>query len=98
MTIKPIGNRVVVKLVKQKKTSNSGIIISNEEKNEQAMGVVVKIGAGIGPDNVGNLGLQEKDTVIFGKYSGEEVVDSVDSETVYKILDAKDIYAVIVND
>ncbi len=96
MTIKPLGNRVVVKLIKQKNTTASGIILSAEEKNEQAIGEVIAIGGGIGQDeNVQNLGLSIGNSVMFGKYSGEEVKDEVDSETIYKIINAKDILAII---
>ncbi len=95
MTIKPLGNRVVVRLIKQKNTTSSGIIISTEEKNEQAMGEVVSIGAGFGDENVQNLGLKVGDKVMFGKYSGEEIKDEQDPETIYKIVKGSDILAII---
>lgn len=98
MNIKPLGNRLVVRLVKQKTTSASGIILTAEEKNEQAMGEVLSIGAGYGTEeNIQNLGLNVGDTVLFGKYAGEEVSDDADSETIYKILKTTDILAVITN-
>jgi chaperonin GroES len=95
MTIKPLGNRVVVKLMKQKTTSASGIILSSEEKNEQAVGEIMSIGAGFGEENVQNLGIKIGDSVMFGKYSGEEIKDDIDSDTVYKIVNGKDIMAVV---
>ncbi len=95
MNIKPIGNRIVVKLVKQKSTTSSGIIISTEEKNEQAMGEVLSIGEGYGEANVKNLGIKTGDKVLFGKYSGEEVKDQTDAETVYKILKGEEVLAVV---
>jgi chaperonin GroES len=96
MTIKPLGNRVVVKLTKQKTTSASGIILSAEEKNEQAMGEIIAIGGGQGSEeNVTNLGLKVGDKVLFGKYAGEEISDDQDEDTKYKILKSTDILAVI---
>lgn len=95
MTIKPLGNRVVVKLIKQKTTSASGIILSSEEKNEQAVGEIISIGSGFGEENVQNLGLKIGDSVMFGKYSGEEIKDDMDSDTVYKIVNGKDIMAIV---
>jgi chaperonin GroES len=96
MTIKPLGNRLVVELVKQKTTTNSGIILSAEEKNEQAVGKIIAIGSGIGTDeNITNLGLQNGDTVLFGKYAGEEIKDSVDETKIYKILKGTDVLAIV---
>ena len=95
MHIQPLGNRVVVKLTKKETTSASGIIISTEEKNEQARGEVTSIGAGQGSEeNVGELGLSLGDIVLFGKYAGEEV-EGEEAGTVYKILNGKDILAIL---
>ncbi len=98
MLIKPIGNRLVVKLVKQKKTSASGIILSTKEENEQSIGEVISIGPGANIDteiNVTKLGISIGDKVLFGKYSGEEIKDEADPETVYKILKANDVMAIV---
>jgi chaperonin GroES len=94
--IKPIGNRIVVQLTKKKNISTSGIILTTEQKNEQAIGEVLAIGGGQGIDeNVKDLGLKVGDKVLFGKYSGEEIQDDSDSETLYKILNGKDVLAII---
>jgi chaperonin GroES len=95
MNIKPLGNRAVVKLIKQKNTTNSGIILSVEEKNEQAIGEIISVGVGFGEENIQNLGLKIGDVVMFGKYSGEEIKDETDSETIFKIVNGKDILAII---
>lgn len=100
MTIIPLGNRLVIKLIKQKNTSVSGIILSTEDKNEQSIGQIVSLGAGANISeemNIKDLGVKIGDTVLFGKYSGEEVKDEMDSDTIYKILNAKDILAIIQN-
>lgn len=96
MNIKPLGNRLVVKLVKKEQTSAAGIIISTEEKNEQAKGEVVSIGGGQGKDeNITELGIKVGDKVIFGQYAGEEVEDDKEHGVTYKILGGKDILAII---
>ena len=98
MNIKPLGNRVVVQLIKQKTTSASGIILTTEEKNEQAMGKVISMGKGAEVDGeieLKDLEVKVGDTVLFGRYAGEEVKDETDAETVFKILSSKDILAVI---
>jgi chaperonin GroES len=95
MNIEPIGNRLVVRLVKKKNVSTSGIILASEEKTEQAIGEVVAIGGGQGTDeNITELKLKTGDKILFGKYAGDEVADE-DGETVYKILKSTDILAKI---
>jgi chaperonin GroES len=94
--ITPLGNRVVVRLSKQKNVSTSGIILSSKTENEQSIGEITSIGGGIGEEeNVTKLGLTVGDTVVFGKYSGEEIKDDQDSETVYKVVNGKDIIAIL---
>jgi chaperonin GroES len=96
MTIKPLGNRIVVKLVKKAQTSASGIILSAEEKTEQAIGEIVSVGVGMGEEeNVSKLGLNPGMKVLFGKYAGEELKDLENDQEVYKILPGKDVMAVI---
>lgn len=97
MTIKPIGNRAVIKLLKTQ-TSRAGIIISTEEKNEQQLGQVITLGAGFDTENEGNItkvGINLGDTVLVSKYGGDEIKDDVDSEITYKIVGTKDILAII---
>ena len=95
MNIKPIGNRLVVKLIKKPTTTASGIIVSTEDENQQARGEIVAIGGGQGDDeNITELGLSAGQVVVFGQYSGEEIEDDSDS-TVYKVLQGKDVIAVI---
>jgi chaperonin GroES len=97
MNIKPLGNRLVVQLVKKQKTSASGIIIATEDKDEQTIGTVVAIGKGQGDDeNISELDLKIGDTVMFGKYGGEEITDQHNPDIMYKIINGTDILAVIV--
>jgi chaperonin GroES len=96
MNIIPLGNRLVVKLTKKKNVSASGIILSSQEENEQAIGEVVSVGGGQGKEeNISELNIKVGDRVIFGKYTGEEIKDESDSEDVFKILNSKEILAII---
>ena len=100
MTIKPLGNRLVVKLIKQKNTSASGIILTTEDKNEQTIGTIISLGNGAVIENemqIKDLNVKIGDTVLFGKYGGEEIKDEADPDTIFKILSAKDILAIIEN-
>lgn len=93
MKITPLGNRLVVSLTKQSNVTASGIITSVEEKAEQAMGKIISIGTGYGTEeNIKDLPLEVGQTVLFGKYAGEEVKDN---EETYKIIKGTDVLAII---
>lgn len=98
MTIKPIGNRAVIKLLKTQ-TTKSGIIISTEEKHEKQIGEILEVGGGFDTDegNIAKSGLKKGDMVMVSKYGGDEINDENDSETVYKVVNLKDILAIIQN-
>jgi chaperonin GroES len=96
MNIQPLGNRVLVKLVKKAQTSTSGIIISTEEKTEQIIGEIVAIGGGSGEkNNINDLHLSVGQKVLFGQYSGEEIKNDSEPDVTYKIVNGKDIIATI---
>lgn len=93
--IKPLNDKVVVKVIKeQEKTTASGFILSalNEEKPNEA--IVVAVGPGLELDNgvVMKPDLNVGDRVAFAKYQGTEV--QFDGED-YLILAYRDIVAVI---
>ena len=44
MNIKPLGNRVILKLVEIQQTTESGLIIPDSVKEEPTEGVVVAVG------------------------------------------------------
>lgn len=98
MTIKPLGNRLVVQLIKQSNTTASGIITSTKEQNEQGMGKIIAIGGGQGDDeNIKELNLELGQTVLFAKYAGEEITDQNNQDIVFKVLKGADVIAVIEN-
>lgn len=88
--LKPLGDRVIVKPAKQEEMTKSGIVLPDTvEKEKKEEGEIVSIGNG---EKVVKLGLKIGDHVLFGKYAGEDVeVDEVE----YKVLDEKDVLAVI---
>jgi chaperonin GroES len=95
MTIKPIGNRAVVELLKTQ-TTHSGIIIATEEKNEQQIGKIIAIGNGIDSEegNITKIGLNIGDIVILSRYGGDEISNEQNSDVTYKIVNLKDILAI----
>jgi chaperonin GroES len=91
MQLKPLGNRVIVSPLSEEEVTKSGIILpATVDKEKKAEGKIIAIGDG---EKIKALNLTEGDTVIFGKYSGEEV--KVGDEE-YKILNDEDVLAVIV--
>jgi chaperonin GroES len=95
MEIKPIGNRALIQLSKSQLTK-SGIIISQTEKTEQTIGIVKAIGIGFDAEdgNINNLGIKIGDKVVINKYGGESINDD-ENEIEYKVVNAKDILAII---
>ena len=89
MNIKPLGDRVLVKVLETEEITKSGIVLPDSAKEKKAEGAVVAVGNG---EKVVKLGLNAGQTVMFGKYSG----DDVEVERVaYKILKEDEILAVM---
>jgi chaperonin GroES len=96
MNIQPIGNRVLVELAKQAKTTASGFIISTEDKTEQQKGIITAVGKGFGEEKDLMSEFQVGQNVLFGRYGGEEVKND-SGEVTHKIINAKDIFGIINN-
>ena len=89
MSIKPIGERVLLKAVKQEEKTKGGIYIPDSAKEEKKEGIVVALGQ---RDNGQPLPLSVGDFVLYGGYSADEF--EVEGEKV-KIVGFKDVVAVI---
>lgn len=88
-SIKPLGDRVLVKVLETEQTTASGIVLPDSAKEKKAEGEVIALGEG---EKITKLGLSVGDVVLFGKYSGDEVeVEKVE----HKILEDKDVLAVV---
>ena len=93
MALKPLADRIVVKLVAAEEKTKSGIVLPDTAKEKPQEAEVVAVGPGKVLDNGQRVALEVKvgDKVIFGKYSGTEV--KVDGEELL-ILSEKDILAI----
>ncbi len=93
MTIKPLADRVVVKMVEAEETTKSGIILAAAAKEKPQVAEVVAVGPGgmvDGKEIV--MTVKVGDKVITSKYSGTEVkCDGVE----YTIVKQGDILAVV---
>ncbi len=84
MSIQPLGDRVLVKVLETPEITASGIVLPDSAKEKKAEGEIIAIGNG---KEVKELGLSIGDIVVFGKYSGDEIeIEGVE----HKILKAND--------
>ena len=91
--IKPIMDRVVVKIVTAEETTKGGILLPDTAKEKPQEAEVVAVGPGKLLDSGSRVEPEVKvgDRVVFAKYSGTEV--KVDGEE-YLIMRESDILAV----
>jgi len=92
MNLRPLGDRVVIKLIEAEEKTKSGIVLPSTAKEQPQMAEVVAIGADILNDEKKKDQIKVKDKVIFSKYAGTEV--KIDGEE-YTILKLNDILAVV---
>ncbi|MEN3012476.1 MAG: co-chaperone GroES [Dictyoglomus thermophilum] len=92
--LRPIGDRVVVKVIEQEEKTKGGIVLPDTAKEKPQQGKVIAVGTGRILDNGQKVPLEikEGDRVIFAKYAGTEV--KIEGEE-YLILSERDILAVI---
>ena len=94
MTLKPLGDRVLVKPAPKEEKTSSGLYISSGAQEKPQRGQVVAVGAGKMNDKGERMPIDvhEGDVVIYGKFGGNEV--KVDGED-YLLMRADDIYAIV---
>jgi chaperonin GroES len=75
MKLRPLGDRILVKRIKEEEKTKGGIIIPDTAKEKPQEGKVVSVGKGKVADD-GKLVVPEVkagDKILFGKYSGSEI-------------------------
>ncbi|MBS7315844.1 MAG: co-chaperone GroES [Clostridiaceae bacterium] len=93
MNVKPLADRVVLKMVEMEETTKSGIILAGSAKEKPQVAEVVAVGPGgvvDGKDIV--MEVEVGDHVIMSKYSGTEV--KIDGEELI-IVRQSDILAIV---
>lgn len=93
MKLKPLGDRVVLKIVEQEEKTRGGILLPDTAKEKPQKGEVLAVGSGKMLETGEKIPLDVKvgDKVIFGRYSGTEVKIEGDE---YLIVSERDILAV----
>jgi len=93
MTIKPLADRVVIKMIEAEETTKGGIILTGSAKEKPQIAEIVEVGPGGLVDGVEvKMELTVGQKVLASKYAGTEVkLDGVE----YTILRQSDILAVV---
>ena len=93
MTIKPLADRVVIKMVEVEETTKSGIILTGSAKEKPQVAEVIAVGpGGLVDGKEVTMYLKAGDRVLISKYAGTEV--KVDGQE-YPILRQSDILAIV---
>ncbi len=94
MNLKPLGDRVVVKVLEAEEKTSSGIVLPDQAKEKPQQGEVKEVGSGKVLDNGAKKEMEVKvgDRIIFSKFAGTEV--TVEGED-YLIMREDDILAIL---
>lgn len=93
MKIKPLADRVVIKLVEEEETTKGGLILSGSAKEKPQVAEVIAVGPGGNVDGKEvEMIVKVGDKVLTSKYSGTEV--KLDGEK-YIIVRQSDILAIV---
>ena len=94
MTLKPLGDKIVVEVIEEPQTTASGIVLPDSAKEKSQRGKVLAVGSGKLLDNGERVALEvtEGDTVVFAKYGGTEI--DLDGRELM-ILSERDVHAIV---
>ena len=93
MTIKPLADRVVIKMLEAEETTKSGIILTSAAQEKPQVAEIVAVGpGGVVDGKEVKMEVKVGDKVLISKYAGTQV--KVDEEE-YTILRQSDILATV---
>lgn len=85
MKVIPLGERILIKPIKEEKRTEGGIVLPDTAKEKPMKAEVIEIGK-----DVEDIDIKVGDKVIFSKYAGTEI--KIDDED-YILIDQDDILA-----
>ncbi len=88
MRVKPLDDRVLIKVLEAEDRTESGIIIPDTAKEKPIIGEVIEVGT---DEDLREL-LKTGDKVLFAKYGGEDI--TVNNQE-YKMIQRADILGII---
>ncbi|MEN9252598.1 MAG: co-chaperone GroES [Thermostichales cyanobacterium BF3_bins_165] len=93
-TLKPLGDRVFIKVAEQDERTAGGIFLPDTAKEKPQVGEVVAVGPGKKTDEGKVIAMDIKvgDRVLYSKYAGTEVKLGNDE---YVLLSERDILAIV---
>ena len=94
MTIRPLGDKIVIKVIEDAEQTSGGIFIPDSAKEKSQRGEVIAVGAGK-PNDKGErepMDVKVGDVVLFAKYAGTDV--KVGKEEL-KIMSVNDVLGII---
>lgn len=94
MNIKPLADRVVLKVLEAEEKTASGIVLPDTAKEKPQQGKIIAVGPGRVADDGKTIpmSVKEGDTVLFAKYAGTEVKYKGEE---YLIMKESDILAIV---
>lgn len=94
MSIRPLGDKIVIKVIEDAEQTSGGIFIPDSAKEKSQRGEVIAVGSGKTNDKGEKDPMEVKvgEIVLFAKYAGTDV--KVADETL-KILSVSDVLGVI---
>lgn len=95
LSLKPIGDRIVVEAAPAETKTASGIYIPETAQEKPQQGTIVAVGPGKHAELSGNLiplTVKVGDQVLYAKYGGTEV--TIEGKT-YLIMREADLYAIL---
>ena len=93
MKLKPLGDRVIIKMVEAEEKTKAGLILTGSAKEKPEIAEIIEVGpGGLVDGKEVKMTVKKGQKVITGKYSGTEV--KVDGEE-YTIVRQGDILAIV---
>ena len=91
--LKPLGNRVGIKMIESEETTKSGIILAGNAQEKPQIAEVIEVGPGLEVDGkLEKMLVKKGDKVVVNKYAGTEVKYE---GTEYIILKQDEILAIV---
>ncbi len=94
LSIKPLGDKVIVQRVEAEQTTSGGIVLPDSAKEKPKRGIILAIGNGrlLDDGTRSEMQVKKNDEVLFTSYAGTEI--KVDGNE-YMIMDESDILGVV---
>ena len=94
MSIRPLGDKIVIKVIEDTEKTEGGIFIPDSAKEKPQTGEVVAVGSGKTLDDGKKAEMEVKvgEKVLFAKYAGTDVKMG---EELFKIMSVEDVLGVL---